>query len=87
MDKSQDYPDIPGAKEYYGEVIAPSKLIERAYEVLERQYFSSYGGRGYSSERTLVKVSSKEEAEAIALAKMQEKDISAPFFYSVREVK
>lgn len=89
MDKSQSYPEIPGAAEYYAEVIAPSEMIKSTFEVMEMQFFAAYGGctRGYSSERAIATTATKAEAEAMAKAKMQEKGIGAPFYYSVKEVK
>lgn len=89
MDKSQDFPDIPGAKEYYCEAIKPSEMITKAYEVMEMQFFAAYGGctRGYSSEKVVATCDSKEIAEEIAKKKMSDRGIGAPFYYSVREAK
>lgn len=85
----QGYPDIPGAKEYYAEVIEPSVMAAKAYEVLEMQFFEAYGGctRGYSSERPIASGMTKEEAEKMAQEKMKEKGIGAPFYYSTRLAK
>ena len=89
MDKSQDFPDIPGAKEYYCEVIKPSEIVAKAYEVIEMQFFAAYGGctRGYSSERKIAEASSKEVAEQIAKKWMSDRGIGAPFYYSVKGPK
>ena len=89
MDKSQDFPDIPGAKEYYCEVIKPSEIVAKAYEVIEMQFFAAYGGctRGYSSERKVAEASSKEVAEQIAKKWMSDRGIGAPFYYSVKGPK
>lgn len=89
MDKSQDFPDIPGAKEYYCEVIMPSEMIAKAFEVMEMQFFESYGGctRGYSSERKVAEASTKEVAEEIAKKWMTDRGISAPFYYYTKEAK
>jgi hypothetical protein len=86
MDKSQDFPDIPGAKEYYCEVIKPSEMVTKAYEVMEMQFFAAYGGctRGYSSERKVAEASTKEAAEKIAKKWMSDRGIGAPFYYSVK---
>jgi hypothetical protein len=89
MDKSQSYPDIPGAAEYYGEVIKPSEMVAKAFEVIEMQFFAAYGGctRGYSSERKVAEAESKEAAEMIAKAKMTERGIGSAFYYYTKEAK
>lgn len=89
MDKSQDFPDIPGAKEYYCEVIKPGEIVAKAYEVIEMQFFAAYGGctRGYSSERKIAEASSKDVAEQIAKKWMSDRGIGAPFYYSVKGPK
>ncbi len=91
MDKSQDWPDIPGAKEYYVEVIKANEMIEKAYEVMEMQFFAAYGGctRGYSSERKVAEAPSKEVGEAIAKEKNATKESTerTSFYYYVKEKK
>ena len=89
MDKSQSYPDIPGAAEYYGEVIKPSEVVAKAFEVIEMQFFAAYGGctRGYSSERKVAEASSKEAGEVIAKKLMSDRGIGSAFYYYVKEAK
>ena len=89
MDKSQGYPDIPGAAEYYCEVIKPSEMITKAFEVIEMQFFAAYGGctRGYSSERKVAEASTKEVAEQIAKKWSTDRGIAAPFYYYTKEAK
>ena len=71
MDKSQSYPDIPGAKEYYCEAILPSEMAARALAALESSFYEAYveqyfapcaGGRGYSQVIRECKGLTKEEA-------------------------
>lgn len=89
MDKSQYFPDIPGAAEYYSEVIKPSEVAAKAFEVIEMQFFAAYGSctRGYSSERKVAEASSKEAGEVIAKKWMSDRGIGSAFYYYVKEAK
>jgi hypothetical protein len=89
MDKSQSYPDIPGAAEYYCEVIEPSKMIAQAFEVIEMQFYAAYGGctRGYSSERKVAEADSDQVAKEIAAKWGKDRGIDAPYYYYVKEAK
>jgi hypothetical protein len=83
MDKSQDFPDIPGAAEYYCEVIKANEMVAKAFEVMEMTFYAAYGGctRGYSSERAVEVVESKEAGEAIARTRNAAKGGESKYYY------
>ena len=89
MDKSQCFPDIPGAAEYYSEVIKPSEMVKTAFEVIEMQFYGAYGGctRGYSSERKVAEATTESVAKEIAKKYTTDRGISAPYYYYVKEKK